>query len=162
MVENKMGGSSRELPDRLSVDAQAAPPERAGPCLSETEVQVLLALPEDTDCCCGFAPLIEDTGLTRPEVRSACRSLAQKGLARFASGLWTEDYEPAGSGYGLTYEGAKYASAAQFMADSLAALADGASRSATGNGSTGERLTPNTAAEPVLPEAPKVKRRVSA
>lgn len=55
----------------------------------------------------GFAPIVADTRLDRKQVRRACRSLARKGLAQFGSALWTEDGEPAGSGYCITTAGIK-------------------------------------------------------
>lgn len=52
-----------------------------------------------------FAPLIERTGLDRAQVRRHCRYFARKGLAEYSKGLWTEDGEPAGAGYGITSAG---------------------------------------------------------
>lgn len=52
-----------------------------------------------------FAPIARTTGLDRAAVRRACRSLKRKGLAEFLAGLWTEDGEPAGSGYSATPAG---------------------------------------------------------
>lgn len=52
-----------------------------------------------------FNPIIERTGLQRRVVRRACRSLTRKGLAYFAKGLWTEDGEMVGAGYGATRAG---------------------------------------------------------
>jgi len=46
-----------------------------------------------------FGAITEPTKLERAVVRRACRSLKRKGLAEFASGLWSEDGEPAGAGY---------------------------------------------------------------
>jgi DNA-binding IclR family transcriptional regulator len=51
-----------------------------------------------------FAEIIICTGLTRPVVRRACRSLARKGFASFHRGCWTEDGRPAGSGYAAARE----------------------------------------------------------
>ena len=47
-------------------------------------------------------------GMNRRIVRRACRSLTRKGLAEFKAGLWTEDGEPAGSGYAATRAGAEF------------------------------------------------------
>lgn len=55
--------------------------------------------------CQGFVPLTKRTGLTRSAVRRACRSLRRKGLAEFHTGLWTDDGEMAGAGYGPTTSG---------------------------------------------------------
>lgn len=38
-------------------------------------------------------------------IRAALRSLRERGLVKFCRGLWTEDGEPAGSGYALTDAG---------------------------------------------------------
>lgn len=46
-----------------------------------------------------FDRLSSETGFDRKAVRRACRFLARKGLAVYGKGLWTEDGEPAGSGY---------------------------------------------------------------
>ena len=76
--------------------------------LSPTEMRVLEALDGKTrpdDFFVGFQPLQDTTELSRHEVRRACRSLKRKGLASFMAGLWTEDGEPAGSGYAITEAG---------------------------------------------------------
>ena len=52
-----------------------------------------------------FASITAVCGLDRRLVRRACRSLARKGLAKYARGLWTENGEPAGAGYAITREG---------------------------------------------------------
>lgn len=76
--------------------------------MTDNERKVLKALNynEDGTCFSGFAFLQDETGLDRKAVRRACRSLKRKGLAQFATGLWTEDGEPRGSGYAATKEGA--------------------------------------------------------
>lgn len=43
--------------------------------------------------------------MPRERARSACRSLAAKGLAQYWRGLFTEDGEVAGSGYAITRAG---------------------------------------------------------
>lgn len=53
----------------------------------------------------GFAGIMKQTGLDRKTVRRCCRSLRRKGLALFESGLWTDEGEPAGSGYCSTAKG---------------------------------------------------------
>lgn len=53
----------------------------------------------------GFDPIIRETGYDKKTVRRVCRSLAAKGLAEYQRGLWTEDGEPAGSGYSCTKDG---------------------------------------------------------
>lgn len=54
----------------------------------------------------GFDAIMQRSGLDRETVRLACRSLAKQGLAEYRRGLWTEDGEMAGSGYGCTRKGA--------------------------------------------------------
>lgn len=74
--------------------------------LTPNERTVLCALAGvGLDLCLPFRPLMDETKLTRSEVRRACRSLSRKGLASFSKGLWTDDGEPAGSGYGLSFAG---------------------------------------------------------
>jgi hypothetical protein len=78
--------------------------------MSPTEQQVLKALVqgeryEGTFGVFNFAYLSEETGLERPQVRRACRSLARKGLAEFFKGLWSDEGKPAGSGYAATHAG---------------------------------------------------------
>lgn len=52
-----------------------------------------------------FAAIMDRTGLDRRAVRNACRVLRRRGLTDFRNGLWTEDGEPAGSGYRITKAG---------------------------------------------------------
>ena len=60
----------------------------------------------DSDAqCLGAAYLSRRTGMHRDFVLAACRSLACDGMAEFHKGLWTEDGEPAGSGYAATRDG---------------------------------------------------------
>ncbi len=54
-----------------------------------------------------FRPIIKDTGLTRPEVRRAVRSLARKGLAHYSNALWSDD-GPMGAGYCCTEAGKSF------------------------------------------------------
>lgn len=55
-----------------------------------------------------FAGITAVTRLDRRRVRLACRSLTRKGLLRFGRGLWSDDGEPRGSGYGATKAGAEF------------------------------------------------------
>lgn len=78
--------------------------------MSPKETKVLRALVEHGTDYCGFcflnfASISDETGFDRKTVRRACRSLTRKGLAEFGKGLWTEDGEPAGSGYCATKSG---------------------------------------------------------
>lgn len=52
-----------------------------------------------------FHYFADKTKLDRKAVRRACRSLSRKGLSAFRIGLWSEDGEPAGAGYGITEQG---------------------------------------------------------
>lgn len=52
-----------------------------------------------------FAQIARRGEIDRKLVRRNVRHLARIGLAQFASGLWTEDGEPAGSGYAMTAAG---------------------------------------------------------
>lgn len=53
----------------------------------------------------GFDTLSKRTAIEKRLVRTDCRRLARKGLAKFGRGLWTDDGEPAGSGYAITDAG---------------------------------------------------------
>lgn len=55
-----------------------------------------------------FASIAADTRLNLTQVKRAVRSLARKGLAQYARGLWNDE-GPAGSGYGCTEQGQKTA-----------------------------------------------------
>ena len=72
--------------------------------MNENESKVLAYMIEEG--CVGlafpFEPIAVNTGLDRKVVRRACRSLARKGLAQFIRGLWDDEGNPAGSGYGPT------------------------------------------------------------
>lgn len=58
---------------------------------------------------CGFAPIIEETGLPRRDVRLSIRRLARKGLAEYSKGLWDESTGlPAGAGYRITTAGREF------------------------------------------------------
>ena len=58
---------------------------------------------------CSFKCIEQETQkLEIKEIRRACRSLARKGLVVYGKGLWTEDGEPAGSGYAATTAGEKF------------------------------------------------------
>jgi hypothetical protein len=78
--------------------------------LNANEAKVLTYLAEcvQEDMCSHFKPIVNHTGLDRRVVRLACRSLARKGLAQYAKGLWTDDGELAGAGYGPTKAGMEF------------------------------------------------------
>lgn len=99
--------------------------------MSPTELKVLEAL---VDGCGGglywpFDPIARHAEIERAAVRRACRSLARKGLAEFASGLWTEDGDPAGSGYRATKAGeeALHATDGKASVEEASAQAEGRS-----------------------------------
>ena len=46
--------------------------------------------------------------VTRDMARAICRGLTDRGLCHWRRGLFTEDGEVAGSGYGITREGIEY------------------------------------------------------
>lgn len=77
--------------------------------LNDNERKVLRALVRlswQDGCYANFRILSRSTKLRRAEVRLACRSLARKGLAKYARGLWREEPDgPAGSGYSATRAG---------------------------------------------------------
>lgn len=52
-----------------------------------------------------FACVQGATGLSRDEVRRACRRLRKAGLAEFRNGLWTDAGDMAGAGYTATADG---------------------------------------------------------
>lgn len=53
----------------------------------------------------GFRHLVEATGYKRQRLRVVVRQLARKGLAKYSSGLFTEDGKVGGSGYSVTTMG---------------------------------------------------------
>lgn len=57
------------------------------------------------ECAHHFCGIMDSTGLSRDYVRAACRALVDRGLARYQVGLFTEDGEVAGAGYGITKAG---------------------------------------------------------
>lgn len=61
--------------------------------------------------CRGLRSIAEMTGIPRELCRALIRGLIDKGLATYHRGLWTEDGEPAGSGYAITDKGRQIAPA---------------------------------------------------
>jgi hypothetical protein len=55
-----------------------------------------------------FSATASRSGVELHRIRRSVRSIARKGLLEFGKGLWTEDGEVAGSGYGLTPAGRQY------------------------------------------------------
>lgn len=80
--------------------------------LSDDDVTAIMALadlPEDM----GFLSFagIAKRGVPAHAVRRVIRKLARMGITQFASGLWNDDGDPRGSGYGLTSYGRALAAA---------------------------------------------------
>lgn len=46
--------------------------------------------------------------ITREMASACCKSLRDRGFARFERGLWTEDGDMAGAGYRITKDGVEY------------------------------------------------------
>jgi dienelactone hydrolase len=51
---------------------------------------------------------VHEPVITKDMARAICRSLTDRGYAFYMRGLFTEDGEVAGSGYGITEKGAAY------------------------------------------------------
>lgn len=68
------------------------------------ELRILAVLSEGTEDFgyFGFDTLSRRTQFERRQVRLDVRRMARKGWTQFGKGLWTEDGEPAGSGYCIT------------------------------------------------------------
>lgn len=78
--------------------------------LSEEKIEILEVLEAlGEGFALSFRGLARRTGLTSELVGPATRLLAARGLAVFARGLWSDDGEPRGSGYGLTAAGRELA-----------------------------------------------------
>lgn len=83
----------------------------AVPGLTVDEATVLRALAQDYHGevewqALHFITIMRRAGMaSRSKVRALVRGLAAKGFARYERGLFTEDGEPAGSGYRCTGEG---------------------------------------------------------
>lgn len=56
-----------------------------------------------------FSSIARETGLSIEIVRALCRELRERGYASYERGLFSEDLQTAGSGYGVTAAGAKAA-----------------------------------------------------
>lgn len=77
------------------------------PSLSKTELSVFRAW-EGTDADYGylsFKGTAKRSGVELHKIRRTVRAIARKGLLEFSAGLWTDDGEMAGAGYGLTKAG---------------------------------------------------------
>lgn len=56
----------------------------------------------------GLNCFVEEPEITKDMARAVCRSLTDRGYAFYMRGLFTEDGEVAGAGYGITDKGAEY------------------------------------------------------
>lgn len=86
--------------------------------LSDSDEAVIMALgdqPRDF----GFLSFaaIARRGVPAHNVRRVVRKLARMGITQFASGLWNDDGEPRGAGYGLTDYGWALAQAIEARRD---------------------------------------------
>jgi hypothetical protein len=77
----------------------------------EAKVLLALSLGRDEFGYYSFAAISYKTCLDRKAVREACRSLTDKGLATYGSGLWDDEGKTAGSGYAITRKGWELVSA---------------------------------------------------
>lgn len=74
--------------------------------LSKRELMALRAFAGvENGYCLSFSGVAGRSELDPKHVRRTVRALARKGLAQYEKGLWSEDGEVAGSGYGLTKQG---------------------------------------------------------
>lgn len=78
--------------------------------MSPNEMKALQALAEaygdyEEFCFLSFKVIAKRSGLDPKLVRRTVRSLARKGFARYANGLWTDEGELAGAGYCCTKDG---------------------------------------------------------
>lgn len=86
--------------------AHSLPPAKAV-ALTNQEAAALKALCQSGGdfAFLSFKLVSKRSGLDIAATRQAVRSLATRGYAEYASGLWTDDGAPAGSGYKATDEG---------------------------------------------------------
>lgn len=61
-------------------------------------------------CAFHLNSFVEMPWITKEMARAICRSLTDRGFAFYMRGLFTEDGDPAGAGYGITDAGAEYLS----------------------------------------------------
>jgi hypothetical protein len=110
------GRSGAAAPSGHQPSASAVPASQSGVPnavrLTELEQKALVALAEGRDAyapwghaCYSFKAIAAIGGIETHLVRRAVRRLARRGLAEFHKGLWSEDGEPRGAGYGLSKAG---------------------------------------------------------
>lgn len=80
-------------------------PEQIAARLTPAQRRALLAMAATNaseELAVYFRTIVATGLIPASEVRRSVRSLARKGIAEYRRALWTEDGEPAGSGYGFT------------------------------------------------------------
>jgi hypothetical protein len=75
---------------------------------------------DPTEVAFSLRAFVVDPWITREIARGVCRSLTERGYAVYRRGLWTDDGEPGGAGYGITHKGVAY------LKDLWAAVGEGA------------------------------------
>lgn len=92
------------------------------PVLSDRERRCLIDMAEQLapDFYWPFSLIQERCAVEPGDARRVVRALARKGMTQFRRGLFTEDGEVAGSGYGVTDAGYAFAEAARKPAEAAA------------------------------------------
>jgi hypothetical protein len=103
MSREDIGIAIRLSPEQLRAYVAEAPVQ--SPEKDREDILQFLAGSSD-DYGYTFTGIMSGTGITdRARVRRACRVLARRGYAVYVRGLWSEDGEPCGAGYGITIAG---------------------------------------------------------
>jgi Mn-dependent DtxR family transcriptional regulator len=92
--------------------------------LTEEHQRVLLALADfsrEQELYLPFRRIVSESEVEPHRIRRIVRHLARKGLAQYERGLWTDDGEPAGSGYCITHQGRTVAEAMRPLPEASAA-----------------------------------------
>lgn len=77
--------------------------------MSPNMLKILVALSESGgEWYLNFAGIHRRSGVDKILIRRTVRRLARQGLAEYGKGLWTDEGEPAGSGYRITADGLKH------------------------------------------------------
>lgn len=100
------GDMVRAIINRLSRGLPKPAQPVSDKTVGKLEEKVLRVLVEHDEMHCqSFAVIAGESGVPRNKLRRAVRGLARKGFAEFHRALWTEDGDPAGSGYCGTTKG---------------------------------------------------------
>lgn len=75
---------------------------------------------DPTEVAFSLRSFVAEPWITRDIARGVCRSLTDRGYAVYRRGLWTDDGQVAGAGYGITHKGVAY------LKELWAAVGDGA------------------------------------